>query len=755
MIRTNPGDGNDGLENGLGSSREASRESVFPGREMEEFEELFPPEPATVTKRRRIRNFCSLFLVTALLAGSAFLVMNRVRSTLQVGVKVDISRQVMRDMDRNANPCKEFYRYACGGWLDRLSIPADQSQYSRSFSVDDESIREEMRQVLEKELYDDPKSPVGIFYRSCIETAWTKAVDFYQFRHVAEILNAVDDKASGDSIMEVFGKLMKQGIAAGFPVDIEGDFEDPSIYSIYIGQGGFGLPTREYYLSDNDFDVQIRQHYREFMDDLLLEYVKQQKQLSVITIAGVGTPAEIVSAVLEIETALADSSARPEDNRDPQKTNNRVNDELLNRLGMVSRMTAWAGTAEDYKNISFIMDNPSFFEDFAGFLNSVPMEKWKAYTMMAAMRKLASSGHLGYKMKDLAFGFTSALYGTKSQAERWKWCYNEVSRWTGEALGNEFVKRRFDEGERQAANKFVGRIQDTFSVMLDENDWMDRETKESAHRKLTALTWKIGFPDAPDLLDHVNLAPDDFTKNVRLIVEHNQNREFVLLRGRKVDGKLWYMNALDVNAYYDPSKNEMVFPAGILQPPFYSSKYLSAMNFGGIGAVMGHELSHGFDDSGRKYDEVGKLRDWWTESSSREFENKSKCVSDLYSTFRPSEYPENIHGVQTLGENLADIGGVKVAYKAFKNEPEELQPDATTTMLSRKFSADQIFFISYAQTWCSLYRPGYLKALIEGNAHSPGEFRVLGPLSQFQPFADAFNCLKGRPYNPVEKCVVW
>ena len=666
--------------------------------------------------------------------------------------KQSIADSVLAAMDRSADPCENFYEFACGSWLRSASLPLDRSHYTKSFSVVYDMIQLMVKELLESDSgVDAHKSYKAVpFYASCVDqmgNGGLNTVYLEPFRDVFE-------KLSGSkTIMSALADLHLRNAWALFELDVALDDRDPTHYILYLGQGGLGLPHRDHYFSMKDNDVDLRRRYLTLLESLLQTAGKAR----LIPRQG----HELLARdVLEFETHLANATWPPEELRDPIKTYNKL---LIDKIPGTFHIPTYLdglGIAKDTLNGTLVIDNITFFDKISRTLaqsdSDVNLRRIvRAYMAAHLVRKAAGDGVLGESMYHDTFKFQQSIYGYKQLPEKWKVCQRLTNKYLGESVGAMFVKKHFPEDRKSVAVNLAKEISDAFADSLKQEQWMDDQTKSYALEKLSGVRRKVGYSEKLDTYDDVKIGRS-YQANVASALKHQWKKGISRL-GKPRDDTEWFMNAHEVNAYYSPARNEIVFPAGILQQPFFSDAYPDAMNYGGIGAVIGHEMSHGFDDSGRKYDKTGKLRSWWTDSSAKEYVDKAKCFVDLFDTYKPRDVDIHVRGNLTLGENLADTNGVKVSYRAFKSRPNNTQDGIPppNELLARELTNDQLFFVAYAQVWCTLYRHEALKLQMMTDPHSPGQFRVQGPLSQNDDFAKAFNCRNGSRYNPVQKCHLW
>lgn len=650
-------------------------------------------------------------------------------------VDAGLAATVLAAMDQSVNPCDDFYQFACGGWLRSVQIPADRTRWTRGFSTLDEKNQEVLRRVLEQDW-----PVIGTFYRNCMDQS---AVDAAGSSPLEAFLTALSgEMASGGlvGVMRAAGFLHAAQVEALFSVTVSLDAENPTAYLLDIGQGGLSLPDRELYLSNKSTDVQLR---TAFLDHIVA--VLEQLHPAV-------SHAEHVlaaHAVLDIETQLANASLPRAELRDSRAVYHPMTRQQLQEL---TPLLPWDEffVGMGFPNISAInVQVPAYLSAAAKVLDSAEPAARVAYLRWRSAAVL--SAHLSAPFADAHFAFFGhTLLGQQQQAPRWRRCVDLTDQLLGEILGRYYVQEAFAGDSRPIAVSMIERVEQAFALDLEQLSWMDRPTKQLALQKLHRIVNKIGYPNRWTDYGSLFIAPGQYFDSVLAALRFN----FALWAKRvdtPVDRELWYMTPSTVNAYYDPAQNAMAFPAGILQAPFFNRTWPLAMRYGGIGMVVGHELTHGFDDDGRKFDAEGRLRDWWTADSAAAFEQRAECVADMYSAYevQPGYF---VNGRLTLGENIADMGGIKLSYAAFRSSAAG---SATSHSLLPTFTDDQLFFVAFAQTWCGLTRPETERVRLATDPHSPPRFRVNGPLSSLPAFAQAFSCPVGSAMRPAQQCDVW
>ncbi len=650
----------------------------------------------------------------------------------------DVAATVKAAMDTKADPCQDFYRYACGGWIDNTTLPADQVRWGRGFSEIAERNRSVNKTILEdaaKNPGDDPnRQKLGWFYASCMDEAaiaeaGTKPIDPWM-KDVGKVKNA-------KVLMATVGKMHSAGIPGLFRGGVEADFKDPNTNIAQMSQGGLGLPDRDYYLTDDK--KAIRDQYTEFVAKMFELY--GEKPDAAKAMAG---------KIVAFETELARNSRPRAELRDPDKVYNKLDRDGLQKL---TPKLDWDGyfKASGHPEITQInVAVPEFFQGLEKLANTTDDATIQAYLQWNVLRDAAPALPKAFDEANFNF-FGKTLQGQKEQQARWKRCVGATDHALGEILGQEFIKKAFPGESKKIARDLVEQIQTAFAGNLPSLQWMDDTTRQRALGKKGAIINKIGYPDKWKDYSKLKIKKGDYFGNL-VAAEHFEFEREAAKVGKPVDKTEWGMTPPTVNAYYNPLNNEMVFPAGILQPPFFSKEFPAAMNYGGIGLVMGHELTHGFDDQGRKFDAQGKLTEWWEPSVSSKFEERAACIEKQYGNFE-IQPGLKLNGKLTLGENIADNGGIKEAFAAYKAY-EAKHPGAETPAIPG-MSNDQLLFVAFAQTWCSLATPEIERVLVTVDPHSPPRFRVNGPISNFPQFGETFQCGAGTPMRPADACEVW
>ncbi|MCZ2079458.1 MAG: M13 family metallopeptidase [Bryobacterales bacterium] len=640
-------------------------------------------------------------------------------------------------MNTSVDPCNDFYAYSCGTWMKQNPIPPDQARWGR-FDELQERNRHTLRDILEKAAVPNAgrtavEQKIGDYYASCIDE---NTIEQQGVKPLAEELKRIDSVSAKSQLPETVAWLHKAGVRALFQFTSAPDLKNSTMMIADVDQGGLGLPDRDYYFKDDERSVELRKKY--------LEHVAKMFQL-------LGQSPETAAAsahtIMKIETALAKASLDRVARREPANIYHKMAFRELQSLAPSfgwSRYFEGTGTpAFDSLNVSV----PEFFRQVSSLVESTDLNDWKTYFRWHLVRAMAPVLSSAFVNENFDF-YGRTLTGAKELRPRWNRCVTYADADLGEAVGQKYVELTFGAQGKARTLRMVRQLEKALEEDIRSLDWMTPETKKRALEKLHAITNKIGYPDRWRDYSHLRIVRGDaFGNSLRA---NKFDFEWRIRKiGKPVDPQEWYMSPPTVNAYYDPTMNNINFPAGILQPPFYDNKIDDAVNFGGIGAVIGHELTHGFDDQGRKFDAKGNLNDWWTEQDAQAFEKRAACFVDQYARY-PATPEVKLNGKLTLGENTADNGGLRIAYMALMDELEgRVRPRIDG------FTPSQRFFISWGQVWCQNVTPeaARMRALVD--PHSPGRWRVNGVVSNSPEFRKAFGCKQGDPMVREPACRVW
>ncbi len=644
------------------------------------------------------------------------------------------------NIDKTVDPCVDFYQYACGNWIKNSEIPADRSAWVSFTEIDERNVETEQG-ILEKAAAAGAgrnaiDQKIGDLYGSCMDEKAVNARGIGPLQPELDRVAGVQDKSA---LIDEIAHVHLLGPNPLFSFYSASDLHNADQVIAYIDQGGLSLPDRDYYIKDDADKVEMRKH--------LVEYVT-----ALFTLAG-QTPqqaADSGQAVLLVETALAADSMDRTKRRDPKNRDHKMTREEAAALGpnfYLSRYFTAVG-APNFTELNVV--NPDYFRQVNGVLAALPLETLKTYVSWHILR--AASPWLSQPFVEANFKMRQALSGQKQIQDRWKRCVNLVDGSLGEALGQRYVELTFGADGKQRMLKMVDALEKSLDEDIQDLDWMSAETKKQAKTKLQAIRNKIGYPDVYRDYSTVTIKPDDLLGNIRRANEFESKRQIAKI-SKPLDRKEWGMTPPEVNAYYSGSFNEIVFPAGILQPPFFDKTMDDAVNFGGIGLVIGHELTHGFDDQGRKFDPTGNLRDWWTEQDGKEFEKRVSCVADEYSNFVAVDNMK-LNGRLTLGENTADNGGARIALRALEHMIAEDKSGKEGQKIDG-YTPEQRFFLGFGRVWCEKQRPESLRVQVSTNPHSPGKYRVNGVVQNMPEFQKAWGCKAGQPMVAENACHVW
>jgi predicted metalloendopeptidase len=656
-----------------------------------------------------------------------------------------------KNMDTSIKPQDDFYLYANGGWIKHNPIPPEFSRWG-SFNMLAEQNNDALHKIVEKTAAVAPKvaakpnpekatevdlQKVGDFYASGMNE---KAVDGARVTPLADEFKRIDALKDRGDVLKEIAHLHAIGMTAFFRFSSNQDAKNSTMVIAQAFQGGLALPDRDYYTKEDASSKKIRDQYVEHMTKMftLLGDTAQQA-------------AERAAKVMAVETSLAKPARTRVALRDPQKNYNKMKQAELQAL------TPDLNWADYFKEIKLTepgdinVGQPDFFKAANDVFKTVSIDDWKIYLRWHLLHGMAGNLSKDFVEEDFNF-FSKTLTGAQQLKPRWKRVVAKTDEELGESLGKLYVADYFPPEAKARALEMVNNLKEALADRIKTLEWMDDATKQEALKKLAAFTVKIGYPDKWRDYALLKIDRGPYALNVLRGETFERNRQLTKI-GKPVDRSEWGMTPPTVNAYYNPNRNEIVFPAGILQPPFFDPKADDAVNYGGIGAVIGHEMTHGFDDRGRQYDAVGNLRDWWSPESAKAYIERSKAIVTQYSGYEPLP-GLHINGELTQGENIADIGGVKIAYMALQ---KALAKKGGTPEKIDGFTPEQRFFLSFAQIWRNNQRDEDLKLRLNTDPHSPGRFRTIGPLSNFVEFQKAFDLPDNCPMiRPVDQRVnIW
>ncbi|HEX8774290.1 MAG TPA: M13 family metallopeptidase [Pyrinomonadaceae bacterium] len=634
---------------------------------------------------------------------------------------------ILKYMDTTAKPCEDFYQYANGNWIKDNPIPADRSSWGAGSELTEKNF-EVLHQILEDAAKDtnapkgSPRRKVGDFYRSGMDEARIEsegakplAQEFARIEAVRDILTLQDELA----------RLHRYNTSPAFNFFAYQDYKNSTRIISWLYQGGLGLPNRDYYTKEDDKSKEIRAQY--------VAHIARMFEL-------LGDKPEQAAAqaktVMDMETRLARASMTPVEERDPNATYHKMTLSELNALTpgfQWNRYFKSLGLA-DPGDIN--VAQPDFYKEVGRMLTSVPVNDWKTYLRWQLINNQASRLSSAFVNEDFNFN-GKIVRGTKELRPRWKRILAATDASLGEALGQLYVERSFSPQAKAKAQELIANLKAALRDRLKVLDWITEATRQQALKKLDAINVKVGYPDKWRDYSALDIDGGSYVLNAMRADEFEFRRNLNKI-GKPIDRTEWGMTAPTVDAYYNPNFNEIVFPAGILQTPFFDPTADDAVNYGGVGSIIGHELTHGFDDQGRQFDAEGNLRDWWTAEDVKNYNARAAIIETQYNDYVPLE-ALHINGKLTLGENIADLGGLKIAYLALQKSME----GKPRPPLIDGLTPEQRFFLAFAQGWRRNSRPEILRLMLATDPHSPPRFRVMGPVSNMPEFFQAFGCKPG------------
>ncbi|XP_031680719.1 membrane metallo-endopeptidase-like 1 [Oncorhynchus kisutch] len=685
---------------------------------------------------------------------------------------VTAAARLLQNMDATVGACQNFYQYACGGWLERHVIPETSSRHS-VFDILRDKLEIVLKGVFETESDQDRDAfkKAKTLYSSCMNETLIEQLDSKPLMRLIDSIgdwpvasedwNSATEQAWSleDTLATLNSHYHKKVILDMY---VWTDDRDSRRHIIYIDQPGLGMPSRDYYFNDGNYK-RVREAYLQFM----VSMARIAREARNLTQEDDRVVEEMVQ-VLDLETDIANATSPAEERQDVTILYNKM---TLSKLQESFNLNGFNWTrfvrgvlssvaVDLQREEEVVVYSSPYLEKMNNVLSKHTVRTLQNYlTWQLVMERVSS---LSRRFKDARAQYRKALYGTTVEEARWRDCVRYVQGSMENAVGALYVRETFAGESKRMVSDLISKIQEAYVETLEELNWMDDQSKEKAREKAMAIKEHIGYPDhileeSNLKLDqeyaHLNFSEENYFENVLENLQAEAHKTLKKLR-EPVDPDMWIIGAAVVNAFYSPNRNQIVFPAGILQPPFFSKQQLQALNFGGIGMVIGHEITHGFDDNGRNFDKDGNMLNWWSNYSAEHFKDQSQCMVQQYGNFNwKLAGGQNVSGISTLGENIADNGGVRQAYKAYmkwvEREGEELR------LPGLDMDHKQLFFLNFAQVWCGAYRPEYASQCIKTDSHSPLEYRVLGSLQNFGAFSDAFQCKPGTPMNPEIKCRVW
>jgi len=644
------------------------------------------------------------------------------------------------NMDLTVKPGNDFYRYVNGNWIKNNPIPPEYSQYG-AFTILDEENKKELKALVDKVSSDKNAQPGSIsqkirdFYNSGMDTALIEELGIEAIGKEMDDINRLQTKTD---IQRHIAEMQKLGIYPLFYFFADADQKNSSMEIANFYQGGISLPDIEYYLADDSQTKALRNAYVAYVTRMF-ELAGDEDKIA----------ASKANTVIDIETQLAKTSKTRLERRQAEKNYYKTN---LKGLMGISPSIDWEGYFKalglpDPGDIN--LSQKDFIAGLSKVMDNFPVEDWKIYLQWNLLN--SSANYLNNDFVNEYFDFYGkTLSGQQKIKPRWKRVLGTTSRGLGEAIGQLYVEEYFPPESKKKMTILVENLKKAFAGRIKKLDWMSDDTKQKALEKLDAITVKVGYPDKWKDYSKLTIVPDNYVKNVQNAHKLEFERKLAKI-GKPVDKTEWGMTPQTVNAYYNPTNNEIVFPAGILQPPFFNKEADDAVNYGAIGVVIGHEMTHGFDDQGRKYDKDGNLNDWWTPQDAKRFEAKTKKLAAEYDHYTVLD-SLHVDGALTMGENIADLGGLNISYDAYHMSLNNTQPGKIDG-----FTGDQRFYMGFAQVWRQNIRNKEMIRRLKEDVHSPGEARVNVPAFNIDAFLKAFNISPGdKLYIPVdERAYIW
>ncbi|WP_414828744.1 M13 family metallopeptidase [Alteromonas sp. H39] len=688
------------------------------------------------------RTLLSLSVVMALTACSPQSVETTSTTTApeakQEQVKQSLTSGVIKEnMDTSVDPGDDFFRYVNGKWVDSLEIPADKSSYG-SFTILRDESQDDVMAIIKTSAEGDFKTgsdeqKVGDFYRAYMDMETRNAKGMEPIASELEMIDAISNYSE---LASYFAYANRYGFGAPFAMGQTPDFKSPEQYMIYTWQAGLGLPERDYYFKDDEASQKIRAAYIKHIEKMF-------------TLAGFEKPAESAKMLMDLETTIAELHMKKEDTRNWAANYNNVDVAELKTLMPEFDWTAFLAQAELQDLGSVVVLQTEFMKQIDALIANTPLQEWKTFLKWGLLN--ASATRLTQELDDANFAFYSTvLNGVEEQRPQWRRAVDLLNGHVGEVIGKVYVKKHFPPEAKARMLDMVNNLLLAYKDSIEELDWMTDETRQQALDKLSKFTVKIGYPDQWKDYSALTVEADDLFGNLKRSADA-QYEEMLKKQGGPVWKHEWGMTPQTVNAYYNPTQNEIVFPAAILQPPFFDMNAEDAVNYGGIGAVIGHEIGHGFDDSGSTFDGDGVLRNWWTDADRKEFENRTAELVSQYNEFEalPGLF---VNGEYTLGENIGDLGGISIALKAY-----HMSLDGEESPVMDGFTGDQRVFIGFGQVWANKYRDEALRSRIQTDTHSPAHFRANGAVRNVPEFYQAFDVKKEDDLYlpPEERVKIW
>ncbi|MGB7150174.1 MAG: M13 family metallopeptidase [Terriglobales bacterium] len=666
----------------------------------------------------------------ALLLAPALLAQEKAKPAAEVRFSADM-------LDKSIDPCNDFYAYACSKWMDQNPLPADRSVWG-SFSEVAERGQYIVRDILEKASADHPgrnssEQKIGDYYASCMDEAAIEKAGARPLEHDFQSIAAIHTK---QELPREIVRLHNEGDDVLFGFDSGSDFKDASQIIAQVDQGGLGMPDRDYYFKNDEKSAELRKEYVAHVAKMFALLGDDQNKAE----------AE-AKVVMEIETGLAKGALDQTSRRDPQKIYHKLSSQELAALSPEFNFTQYFEGVGAPRFSSLNVVEPDFIKNMQAVIDAHSLDDWKTYLRWHAVHASAPYLPAAFVNENFAF-FGKTLQGTKELRPRWKRCVGYANNDLGEAIGQFYVQQTFGAEGKERTLAMVAALEKALGEDIQSVSWMGADTKAQALVKLHAITNRIGYPDKWRDYSSLQIVRGDALGNSQRANQGDLQYRLNKI-GTPLDKRDWPYPPMTVNATYDPTQNNITFPAGILQPPFYDNRADDALNFGGIGAVIGHELTHGFDDQGSQFDAEGNLRDWWTATDKKQFEERTSCIKDQYGSFVAVD-DLKLNGKLTLGENTADNGGLRIAYLALLNGLAGKEPAPIDGL-----TAKQRFFLGWANVWCQNRTDAVARMLVTIDPHSPGKNRVNGTVSNMPEFREAYHCAAAAPMVNQNACRVW
>jgi putative endopeptidase len=641
-------------------------------------------------------------------------------------------------IDSTINPCEDFEQFAVGNWLKNNPVPESESRWG-SFNIVHDANEIKLRAIVEEAAKSKTEKgtalqQVGDFYSSALDST---TVNELGIKPIQPLLDKIDAVSNIQELVEMMAETKKIGSGSMFSGYVGIDSKNSSQYIMHLSQGGLGLPDKTYYKPSDERGEKI-----------LAEYQKHIAAIFVLAGEDEATAESFAYIVLGIEDNLALNSMDRVERRDPEKTYNKMTVEELQKLCTTINWESFFAAAE-LKNVKeVVVGQPNFFSFYNKIFKLIPLGDWKVYLKWHLLNDMASNLSIEFEQQVFSF-YSTTLRGTKEMKPRWKRALAKSNGSVGEQIGKLFVEKHFPKESKQKVLDLIGNINTVFKERVQKLDWMSDSTKTKALEKLSKFTYKIGYPDKWEDYSSVDIQANALAQNV-MNMNYFEYQKNVNRLGKPIDKDEWGMNPQTINAYYNSSMNEIVFPAAILQPPFFNPDADDAINYGGIGGVIGHEFSHGFDDQGSKFDGDGNMKNWWSEEDLSNFKERTNKLVNQFDAYEVAE-GNHVNGQLTLGENIADIAGITLSYYALEKAMEGKEDP-----MIDGYTYQQRFFLGWAQVWHSNAKDAFVINQVKTDPHSPTRFRTIGPLTNMIEFHNAFGCSNGAMIAPDSlRVTIW